>query len=164
MIYKTKIKVRWSDLDANQHLANSQYLNFTSAARMEALEFCGLPLHRLYELHRGPVILEEKINYYKEVMPGRTLIIHTEIDGFSSNGVLFSFKQNIYSEEGLHHAHATLFGCWLNMQERKMAKDLPEEMLESLKKILSKNARELNFQDIKKLNPKPQNIHLEELL
>ncbi len=33
-MYKKQFEIRWSDVDANGHLANSAYTNFMSHARM----------------------------------------------------------------------------------------------------------------------------------
>lgn len=33
-MYSKQFEVRWSDLDANRHLANSAYMNFMSHTRM----------------------------------------------------------------------------------------------------------------------------------
>jgi acyl-CoA thioester hydrolase len=34
MIFYHKFEVRWSDLDANKHLANSSYVQYCAQARM----------------------------------------------------------------------------------------------------------------------------------
>ena len=34
LMYKKQFEIRWSDLDANGHLANSAYTNFMSHTRM----------------------------------------------------------------------------------------------------------------------------------
>ena len=37
-MYKKQFEIRWSDIDANGHLANSAYTNFMSHARMSFLQ------------------------------------------------------------------------------------------------------------------------------
>ena len=36
-MYKKQFEIRWSDVDANKHLANSAYTNFMSHTRMAFL-------------------------------------------------------------------------------------------------------------------------------
>ena len=36
-MYLKEFEIRWSDIDANRHLANSAYLNFMSHTRMAFL-------------------------------------------------------------------------------------------------------------------------------
>ena len=40
-MYTKSFDIRWSDLDANRHLANASYLNFMCHTRMGFLMECG---------------------------------------------------------------------------------------------------------------------------
>ncbi len=41
-MYLKEFEIRWSDVDANRHLANSAYLNYMSHARMSFLMEIGV--------------------------------------------------------------------------------------------------------------------------
>ena len=57
--YFQKTTVRWSDLDANRHLANASYMNFTSYARIAFLREFNISMDKLAEYQIGPAILHE---------------------------------------------------------------------------------------------------------
>lgn len=161
--YKESVKVRWSDLDANMHLANQSYMSFTSFARMEALKEEGITLAQLHKWKRGPVIFEEKFSFFREIHAHSTVYIHTHLRGLSEDGVLFEFEHNLYDEKGDHKAKSTIFGCWLDFETRKMATTLPDEMMEILSRFQGDETRVLTRMDIKNLTERPQPIDPSEL-
>ena len=55
-MYYKEFDIRWSDLDANRHLANSAYINFMSHTRMGFLMENGYGQQELVKHHLGPVV------------------------------------------------------------------------------------------------------------
>lgn len=157
-IFKYKIAVRWSDLDPNLHMANRSYMSFTASARMETLVRQGITLHKLSKWGIGPVIFEEKFNFFKEILPHTTISIHTKMSAVSEDGVLFKFEHDLYDEQGEHKAKSVIFGCWLDLKARKMAKKLPEDMQECIHHFISEETQSLSMSDLKSIIHRPQNI------
>ena len=157
-------QVRWSDLDANMHLANSSYMNFTSFARMKALNEMGFSTKHMHIWQRGPVIFEEKFNFFREILPDTTIYIHTRVSAISEDLVLFEFQHDLYDQHGEHKANSKIFGCWLDYTTRKMATDLPNEMKSKLAEFKTEEVRILSKMDIKNMGVSPQNISKEQLL
>lgn len=162
-LFKSFVQVRWSDLDPNMHLANQSYMSFTSFARMKALNEIGFSSQHLNIWQRGPVIFEEKFNFFREILPDTTIFIHTKISGISEDFILFEFEHDLYDENGEHKAKSKILGCWLDFETRKMAQHLPEEMLDVLSALVSENTRKLTRKDLRNLGEKPRNIQPEEL-
>lgn len=162
-IFKSFVQVRWSDLDPNMHLANKSYMSFTSFARMKALNEIGFSTQHMQLWKRGPVIFEEKFNFFKEILPDTTIYIHTKISGISEDLILFEFEHNLYDEEGNHKANSKIFGCFLDFETRKMAKTLPDEMKTILSNLTSEETKVLSKKDLSNLNARPENINPEEL-
>ena len=48
-MYKKDFEIRWSDVDANGHLANSAYTNFMSHTRMGFFIAYGFSMQRTYQ-------------------------------------------------------------------------------------------------------------------
>lgn len=161
--FKSYVQVRWSDLDANMHLANQSYMSFTSFARMKALNEMDFTTLHMKEWQRGPVIFEEKFNFFREIKPDSTIYIHTKISGISEDLVLFEFEHDLYDEQGQHKAKSKIFGCWLDFTTRKMAQNLPDEMFQTLNEFKTDEVKILSLNDIKKLGVRPQNIAVEDL-
>lgn len=162
-IFKSFLQVRWSDLDPNMHLANQSYMSFTSFARMKALNEMGFGTKHMHLWQRGPVIFEEKFNFFREILPDTTIYIHTKISAISEDYVLFEFEHDLYDEKGEHKAKSKIFGCWLDFETRKMATHLPKEMAEIMSNIDTENARKLTKMNLRDLGISPQNINPEEL-
>ena len=163
-IFKTYTQVRWSDLDPNMHLANQSYMSFTSFARMKALNEMGFGTKKMQQYLRGPVIFEEKFNFFREIKPDSTVYIHTKVSGISEDLILFEFEHNLYGEDGVHKASSKIFGCWLDYSTRKMATDLPQPMVEIMQPFKTNDVKILSREDIRKVGIFPQNINIKDLI
>lgn len=72
-MYTKSFDIRWSDLDANRHLANASYLNFMSHTRMGFLMECGFNQESMAQYQLGPVVFYEYIYYFKEAFAGKPI-------------------------------------------------------------------------------------------
>lgn len=157
--------IRWSDLDANRHLANASYMNFTSYARMGYLRHLGISMNHLAKWNIGPAVLREEFSFFKEGYDNEEVIITVEVTGMSETGEMFEFTHNLYKKkDGTHMAYARVFGVWFSMDKRKIT-PIPAEMLESFSQALdSSKLRLLSLNDLKNLPVKPQNIEISDLI
>lgn len=151
--------VRWSDLDANRHLANASYMNFTSYARISYLRKFGVTMQNLEKWNIGPAVLREEFSFFREAHDGQEIVITVQQTGISEKGEMFEFEHNLYlKEDGTHLAYSKVFGVWFSMDKRKITPP-PAEMLEKLSLAIDpENIRKLTMDDIKKLPVKPENI------
>ena len=69
MFFK-EFEIRWSDMDANRHMANSAYINFMSHTRMAYLGQLGFNQNSMAAHNIGPVVFYEHVYYFKEAFPG----------------------------------------------------------------------------------------------
>ncbi|PZD79012.1 thioesterase family protein [Mesonia sp. K7] len=159
-MYKKKFEIRWSDIDANRHLANSAYLNFMSHTRMSFLLQNGFGQDELKKYNIGPVVFYEHIYYFKEIFPGKPITVTLELKGLSEDGMFFEFSHNFYTEDGKHCASCEMLGTWIDLKTRKIT-ILPEHLLKNLQG-LSKTTdfRVLTKEDTRKFGKKPQDLEL----
>lgn len=150
--------VRWSDLDANRHLANASYMNFTSFARIAYLRHYGVSMENLAQWNIGPAVLREEFSFFKEAHEGQEIIITVEQTGISDKGEMFEFEHNLYLKDGTHLAYSRVFGVWFSMDQRKTTP--PPAEMRSLLSLATKghSVRNLSMADLKNLPVKPQNI------
>lgn len=151
--------VRWSDLDANMHLANSSYMNFTSFARIAFLRNCDIKLSDLATYKIGPAVLREEFSFFREAHEGQEVMISVTVSGNSENGEIFEFEHNLYDKKtGTHLAYSRVFGVWFSMTERKKMPP-PAEMHEKIMtNVNQEKCRILSYSDMKNLPVHPQNI------
>lgn len=119
-MYLKDFEIRWSDIDANRHLANSAYLNFMSHTRIAFLMDIGFNQKTLAENEIGPVVFYEHIYYFKEVFPGRPIKVSMEITGMSEDAKFFEFLHNFYDYKGANFARCEMMGSWMDLKSRKL--------------------------------------------
>ncbi len=149
-MYMKTFEVRWSDLDANRHLANSAYTNFMSHARMSFLIESGLDLPEMVEQNLGPVVFFEHMHYLREVLPGTGVKVSVEVAGLSRDGMFFEFHHNFYDHRGKHLAHCKMMGGWIDLHRRKLT-GLPQKYLDALSRTeKAEGYRELTRADTRR--------------
>lgn len=128
-MYTKQFEIRWSDLDANMHLANSGYTNFMSHTRMAFFSENGFDLKTLTEHHMSPVVFYEHMYYFKEVFMEQPLKVSLEVSGLSEDGMFFKFIHNFYNHKGENIAHCEMLGAWIDFKSRKL-KGLSKKFLD----------------------------------
>lgn len=155
-MFTKDFEVRWSDLDANRHLANSAYVNFMSHTRMSYFMYLGFDHQSLVNLQLGPVVFYEHIYYFKEILPGDCVSVTLEVTGLSADGMFFEFHHNMYDRTGKHVAHAEIMGGWISLQNRSL-RPLPADWLERFnKEEMSGSFHTLTKEDTRKYGKTPK--------
>ncbi|MEZ4809666.1 MAG: thioesterase family protein [Allomuricauda sp.] len=133
MFFK-EFEIRWSDLDANRHLANSAYINFMSHTRMAYLGQVGFTQKSMANHNIGPVVFYEHVYYFREVFAGKPVKVSLNLKGLSENGMFFEFGHDFYDSEGRNFARCEMMGAWIDLKERKLI-GLPQEFLDAFHKM-----------------------------
>ncbi|MGB5237246.1 MAG: acyl-CoA thioesterase [Flavobacteriaceae bacterium] len=154
-MYLKEFQIRWNDLDANRHLANSTYVNYMSHTRMSRLIDLGFDHQWMMEHQIGPVVFYEHIYYFKEVLPGPPIRVSFEVKGLSEDGMFFEFQHNFYDHKGRNIAHCELMGGWIDLKTRKLTALDPKwfNNLDLAEK--TKDFRILTKEDTRKFARKP---------
>ena len=113
--YETRISVRWSDIDALGHLANSKYLEYASHVRFQYLRSRGVDM----TTGCGAVVLAETIAYRREVRPGSTVSITLHLAAARRDGSRYELRQEIRNGDQLS-ATVTASGAWLALEEPRL--------------------------------------------
>tara|TARA_R100000935_G_scaffold36196_1_gene57081 strand:+ start:199325 stop:199804 length:480 start_codon:yes stop_codon:yes gene_type:complete len=130
-MYTKEFEVRWNDIDANRHLANSAYINYMSHTRLSYLWEHGFGQKKMEEHNIGPVVFYEHMYYFKEVFPGKPIKVSLQLKGLSEDGMYFSFVHNFYDQEGRNLARCEMMAGWIDLTKRKL-RALPDELLDNL--------------------------------
>ena len=65
--FRISLFARWADMDFNQHMRNAAYLGASEDCRMSFLAKNGFTLDEFRKRAFGPVVLEDKLVYKKEL-------------------------------------------------------------------------------------------------
>jgi len=133
-MYLKEFEVRWNDIDANRHLANSAYINYMSHTRLSFMLENGFGQAKMAEHAIGPVVFYEHMFYFKEVFPGKPIRVSLQLKGISEDGKYFSFQHNFYDYKGRNVARCEMMGGWIDLNTRKL-RGLPQELFENLNKL-----------------------------
>lgn len=154
-MFTKQFEIRWNDLDANMHLANSSYVNFMSHTRMAFFEEFGFSLHEISKHNLAPIVFYEHIYYFKEAHIGDTVTVGLEVTGLSEDGMFFSFNHGFYDSKGKNIAHCEMLGAWMNFETRKLTR-LKEELLMRIDNFpKSENFKILTKEDTRKYQKQP---------
>lgn len=130
-MYTKDFEVRWNDIDANRHLANSAYINFMSHTRLSFMYENGFGQAEMAINNLGPVVFYEHMYYFKEVFPGKPVTVSLQLKGLSEDGRFFSFLHNFYDSIGKNIARCEMMAGWIDLTTRKL-RAIPDELLASL--------------------------------
>lgn len=157
-MYKKKFDIRWSDIDANRHLANTAYINFMSHTRMGFLMENGFGYNEMAQHKLGPVVFYEHIYYFKEVFAGKPVSVTLRLKGLSEAGMYFEFVHDFYDHNGKNFASCEMMGGWIDLKERKLT-DLPKEVFDIFNHLEhTEDFKVLTREDTRKYGKKPQHI------
>lgn len=157
MIYYHKHEVRWSDIDANRHLANSSYVQYCAQTRMAFMTKHKMGVAQLNRWGIGPVILHERYSFFKEIYADQEVIVSLEISGSSEDASIYQFTHKFYLPDGTHCATAEATGVWIDMMLRKTTTP-PDDILVVINDFKTENTKLLSREDIKALPFRPENI------
>lgn len=133
-MYTKEFEIRWSDIDANRHLANSAYVNFMSQTRMGFMMENGFGQQELIKNNLGPVVFYEHIYYFKELFMGKPVRVSLQLKGLSEDGMFFEFAHNFYDHNGRNCAYCEMLGSWIDLKTRKLTA-LPKAFQEQLNQL-----------------------------
>lgn len=157
-MYLKEFEIRWSDIDANRHLANSAYVNFMSHTRMSFLIDRGIDMKAMAKHQIGPVVFNENIFYFKEAFQGMKIRVSFELGGVSKDGTFFRFVHNFYDHKGRNMAHCEMHGAWINLMTRKLT-PLPEDLMELLEESpKTKDFKWLTKDDMRAAGKRPVDL------
>ena len=155
-MYLKDFEVRWSDIDANRHLANSAYINFMSHTRMSFLWELGFNHKTMAENQIGPVVFYEHMYYFKEVFPGKPIKVSLEVTGLSEDGKFFEFHHNFYDSNGKNVAHCEMMGAWISLKTRSLI-GLTDKMMATFNSVdKPEGFRILTKEDTRRFAKAPQ--------
>jgi len=158
-MYIKSFEIRWSDLDANRHLANSAYQNFMSHTRMAFLIENGFSQKELVKHNLGPIVFYEHLYYFKELKPEDHVRVSLELKGLSEDGMFFQFEHNIYNQKGDNCARCEMMGSWLDLNSRQLTR-LPQHLLKSLEHLVkTEDYKILTKEDTRRFGVKPKPLN-----
>lgn len=121
MIFNKNIEVRWSDIDANQHVTHTSYATFATHTRVEWMASMGCTMGNLLENGFSAVLLKEQTEYFREIFLGELVKVELYFSGESEDHSRWKFVHKLFNSKGKLSALHTVYGVWIDANTRKIA-------------------------------------------
>lgn len=135
-MYVKEFEIRWADLDANRHVANSSYVDMLSDTRMSYLHEHGVTQPYFEEHGIGPVIFTEELFYINEIRAKEKIKISLELLANTADGKYIKFAHCIFNAENRLSVYSITFFGWFDLEARKLIE--PPDKIKRLFDTMSK--------------------------
>jgi len=131
---KQTFTVGWGALDANGHMANTAYLDYSADCRMMYFKANGFAMEEMLRRGVGPVVKKDEIEYRAEFRMLEKITVELQLAGISEDGSRFRFKNIFMKEDGKVAAVVVTTAGWLDHRKRCLTVP-PDELLEIIKAL-----------------------------
>ena len=114
------VEVRWSDIDANQHMRHNAYADLCTHTRMEWLAAAGFGMDAFMAHGFGPVLFRESTEYRREVHLGERITVDVQVAAASPDNSRWKIRQQLIKPDGKLAAIYEVAGAWMDLRERKL--------------------------------------------
>ena len=126
---------QWADMDFNQHMANSAFLDYASDTRMQFLAEVGLSIPTLMEMRIGPVTIEDHVTYRREIRMLQEFTVDYRIAAHTKDFRRFLIRNKVMTEEHGVCATVQARALWVNLDERRPIRP-PEVIREAMAQLV----------------------------
>lgn len=119
--FTVRVTARGYETDFNGHVAGAVLLQYGQHARWECLRAAGLDQDQLHSQGLGPVSLEERIRFHREIRAGDEVDVSCAF--VWGTGKSFRVEQEIRKADGTLAAQITNVGGLMDLQERRLIPD-----------------------------------------
>ncbi|MBK9294493.1 MAG: acyl-CoA thioesterase [Oligoflexia bacterium] len=116
--FNYKVQIKESHLDTFGHVNNAAYLTLLEEARWELITKNGYSLQKVHELKKGPVVLEVKMQFLKELKLREFINIQTHSVSFE--GKIGKLSQTIYNQNNEKACQADFVFGFFDLATRKL--------------------------------------------
>ena len=116
--YSRTYEIRWSDLDANNHVNYSTYIDAAGDLRYRFFTEHGFPPARFAQLGIGPTYTTIHAEFLREVRMGETVTINFALTGLSAQGGRWKVHHDILKSNGKKAVTLELEGMILDLATR----------------------------------------------
>jgi acyl-CoA thioester hydrolase len=143
VVFEHTFRVGWADVDFNGHMRNAAYLDRASDTRMLYFDSIGLGVKKLIEMRIGPVIKEDRIEYFRELMMIEEFKGTHQVAGLAPDCSRYRLRNEFWKLDGKLACRVTSTGGYIDLDKRKLTAP-PAHVQEVLRAI----ARTEDFEEL----------------
>jgi len=112
-------RAQWRDMDFNQHMANSAFLDYASNTRMLFFDSMGFTAATFAERQLGPVVLEDRLRYTREIRLLEPFSVDFLSVAGAADGRRFTVRNRFTTAAGGLCATVESTGLWFDLAARR---------------------------------------------
>lgn len=112
--FRMPIPLRWSDLDAFNHVNNARYLTFLEQARIEWFETIGEPW---VTEDSAPVVASATLNFKRPIEYPASVFVELFTEKLGNSSVVIGHR--IVAEDGGLHCDGSVVAVWVDRRSGK---------------------------------------------
>jgi acyl-CoA thioester hydrolase len=124
--YSKTYEIRWSDIDANNHVNYAAYIDAAGDLRYHFFSKHGFPPERFERLGIGPIYTAIHAFFFREVRMGETVKVTYALSGLSSQGARWKVHHDVLKSNGKKAVSIDMEGAIMDLSTRKPAFPTPE--------------------------------------
>jgi len=133
-MFEKTFEVSWAQLDANNHMANTAYLDICVDVRFSYFGSQGFPPSEFAKQRIGAVVRRDEVDYYRELHMLQPIRVTLALGGLSEDASRFRLRNDIFREDGQLAARVTSHGGWLDLDARKLVAP-PDALANALRNL-----------------------------
>ncbi len=122
--HDVRIFIRESHLDTFGHVNNATYFQLLEEARWDMITSRGFGIDKVRASQTGPVILEARIKFQRELVNREHIVIKSELIEY--RGKVGEMKQTMVKEDGSVAAEAIFVFGLMDLAKRRLIEPTPE--------------------------------------
>ena len=116
--FAVRILSRGYEVDSNGHVAGTVLMQYGQHARWECLRAAGIDQGSFRTMGVGPVSLEERVRFHREVRAGEELEVSCKF--VWGDGKTFKVEQELRTSDGTLAAEVSNVGGLLDLEDRRL--------------------------------------------
>jgi acyl-CoA thioester hydrolase len=125
--FTVDFRARWADMDFNQHMRNAAFLGCSEDTRMRYLDARGWTMDEFMRRRLGPVVLEDRLVYKKELRLLEEFRVDLALAGATSDGRRMTLRNRFFrARDGALCAVVDSVILWMDLDARKPVAPPPE--------------------------------------
>ncbi len=124
-VFEYLVTIRELHLDSFGHVNNAVYAQLYEEARWDFITKNNFGLDRIKQIHVGPVILDMKIRFKRELLNREVITIKSKTVALVSPKIMI-LEQVMYKADGKIASEAEFAIGFFDMKERKLVDATPE--------------------------------------
>lgn len=137
--FSHEYRAQWRDMDVNQHMANSVFLDYAGNTRILFFDSVGFTAADFARRRLGPVVVEDHLAYKREIRMLDTFTVDFACVATSTDGRRFKVRNRFTTAAGLC-ATVDSVGVWFDLSARR-----PVVPPDDLRAAFSSLARSADF-------------------